>query len=112
VTCSFCGTLDVETRKVIAGPGVFICDACVELCNTILATDDGTSRSHIGVLESLTDGELLAQLPRIASVQTGVEAGLQERVNLLRGRKVTWARIGSALGTTRQSAWERFSGEE
>jgi len=30
----------------------------------------------------------------------------------LRERRVTWARIGGALQITRQSAWERFSGEE
>jgi ATP-dependent Clp protease ATP-binding subunit ClpX len=33
-------------------------------------------------------------------------------VRMLRERGVTWARIGEALGMTRQSAWERFSGEE
>lgn len=112
VHCSFCGKPEVQVRKVIAGPGVFICDVCVALCNTILATDDGTSRPHMSVLQSLTVEELLEQLPRIASVQSRVEDDLRERVSLLRERKVTWARIGSALGITRQSAWERFSGEE
>src|SRR4051794_29471815 len=112
VHCSFCGKPDAEVRKVIAGPGVFICDECVGACNTILETDDGSSRSGIAVLHSLTDEQLLEQLPRIASVESQVEAGLRERVTLLRARKVTWARIGLALGMTRQSAWERFSGEE
>ncbi len=112
VHCSFCGKPDVEVRKVISGPGVFICDECVQRCDTILATDDGSSRSQIAGLESLSAEQLLEQLPRIASVAAQVEAGLQERVRLLRGRKVTWARIGTALGMTRQSAWERFSGEE
>ena len=32
-----------------------------------------------------------------------------DRVQRLRGRGVTWARIGESLGMTRQSAWERFS---
>ncbi len=112
VHCSFCGKPDVEVSKVISGPGVFICDVCVDLCNTILATDDGSSRSQIAGLDSLPDEQLLEQLPRIASVAAQVEAGLQERVRVLRDRKVTWVRIGLALGMTRQSAWERFSGEE
>lgn len=34
--CSFCGRTQNETGKMIAGPGVFICDACIELCNEIL----------------------------------------------------------------------------
>jgi ATP-dependent Clp protease ATP-binding subunit ClpX len=37
---------------------------------------------------------------------------LQRLVTVLRGRGMTWARIGAALQITRQSAWERFSGEE
>ncbi len=34
--CSFCGKSQAEVRKLIAGPSVFICDECVELCNDII----------------------------------------------------------------------------
>ena len=34
--CSFCGKSEHEVRKLIAGPSVFICDECVELCNDII----------------------------------------------------------------------------
>ena len=34
--CSFCGKSQNEVRKLIAGPSVFICDECVELCNDII----------------------------------------------------------------------------
>jgi len=34
--CSFCGKSQHEVRKLIAGPSVFICDECVELCNEII----------------------------------------------------------------------------
>lgn len=34
--CSFCGKSQDEVRKLIAGPGVFICDECVSLCNSII----------------------------------------------------------------------------
>ena len=34
--CSFCGKSQHEVRKLIAGPTVFICDECVELCNDCL----------------------------------------------------------------------------
>ena len=34
--CSFCGKNQHEVRKLIAGPSVYICDECVELCNDII----------------------------------------------------------------------------
>lgn len=38
--CSFCGKGEDQVRKLVAGPGVFICDRCIALCNEVLATDD------------------------------------------------------------------------
>jgi ATP-dependent Clp protease ATP-binding subunit ClpX len=35
--CSFCGKTEKEVDKLVAGPDVYICDACVELCNQVLA---------------------------------------------------------------------------
>jgi len=37
--CSFCGKSQHEVRKLIAGPSVFICDECVELCNDIISEE-------------------------------------------------------------------------
>ncbi len=34
--CSFCGKAQDQVRKLIAGPGVYICDECIDLCNEIL----------------------------------------------------------------------------
>ena len=34
--CSFCGKSQEQVKKLIAGPGVFICDECIELCNEII----------------------------------------------------------------------------
>ncbi len=34
--CSFCGKSQAEVRKIIAGPGVYICDSCVNVCKTII----------------------------------------------------------------------------
>ncbi len=41
-TCSFCGKNQEEVEKLIAGPDVFICDECIELCNEIVADEDGS----------------------------------------------------------------------
>ncbi len=46
--CSFCGKSQHEVRKLIAGPSVFICDECVDLCNDIISEeiqDDAGNRS-------------------------------------------------------------------
>jgi hypothetical protein len=37
--CSFCGKPRDQARRMVAGPGVFICGDCVQLCNEILALD-------------------------------------------------------------------------
>ncbi|MBB5015273.1 ATP-dependent Clp protease ATP-binding subunit ClpX [Rehaibacterium terrae] len=49
--CSFCGKSQHEVRKLIAGPSVFICDECVELCNDIIREEleekAQAARSHL-----------------------------------------------------------------
>jgi len=49
--CSFCGKSQHEVRKLIAGPSVFICDECVELCNDIIREEleekAHAARSHL-----------------------------------------------------------------
>jgi ATP-dependent Clp protease ATP-binding subunit ClpX len=39
LTCSFCGKSQEEVKKLIAGPAVYICDECIELCNDIIAEE-------------------------------------------------------------------------
>ena len=34
--CSFCGKTQKQVKKLIAGPGVYICDECIDLCNEII----------------------------------------------------------------------------
>jgi len=50
--CSFCGKSQHEVRKLIAGPTVFICDECVELCMDIIREENKTSlvKSRDGIL--------------------------------------------------------------
>ena len=37
--CNFCGKSQKEVKKLIAGPGCYICDECIELCNNIIYED-------------------------------------------------------------------------
>ena len=39
--CSFCGKAQDQVKKLIAGPGVYICDECIELCNEIIEEELG-----------------------------------------------------------------------
>ncbi|HSG34381.1 MAG TPA: ClpX C4-type zinc finger protein, partial [Sphingomonadaceae bacterium] len=62
--CSFCGKSQHEVRKLIAGPTVFICDECVELCNDIIREEakagiagkkDGGVPTPLEIFETLND---------------------------------------------------------
>jgi ATP-dependent Clp protease ATP-binding subunit ClpX len=115
VNCSFCQKSRKEVAKLIAGPGVFICDECVGLCVEILQIESNKATETPAVPnweERLSDDDLLAALPKVAALSAQVDHQLAHSVAHARSRGVTWTRIGAALGMTRQSAWERFSGEE
>lgn len=42
--CSFCGKTQEQVRKLVAGPGVYICDECIELCTEIVEEELGTEQ--------------------------------------------------------------------
>lgn len=110
--CSFCLKPNTEVRRLVAGPGVYICDGCVALCAQLI---DGPSAPapELAVWEHAVNvDEVLWSLPRIAAAGAQAEQHLAKWVQKARALGATWARIGEALGMTRQSAWERFSGEE
>jgi ATP-dependent Clp protease ATP-binding subunit ClpX len=46
--CSFCGKSQHEVRKLIAGPSVFICDECIELCNDIIREETASDKGAKG----------------------------------------------------------------
>lgn len=47
VTCSFCEKRQDEVKKLIAGPNVYICDECIELCNEIVIEDKGQETAAV-----------------------------------------------------------------
>jgi ClpX C4-type zinc finger len=113
VACSFCLKPAASVAKMIAGPGVYICSECVGLCNDILALEGEPAGHKVEPWEQrLSDEELLAHLPKVAATAAQVEQNLTTWVRQARSRGITWTRIGDALNMTRQSAWERFSGED
>jgi hypothetical protein len=103
--CSFCRKSETKVAKLLGGPRVYICDACVGVCNKIL---DATPPGFTG-WDSLTDSQLLESLAPAQAAAEGTRAVLQQQVDMLRSRDISWAAIGGALGISRQAAWERFS---
>ncbi len=68
--CSFCGKGQEEVKKLIAGPNVFICDECIELCNDIIAeeydNEEGAASSGKSILrpseiKALLDNYVIGQ---------------------------------------------------
>ena len=92
IHCSFCGKSQEQVAKLIAGPGVYICNDCVGLCNGIL---DGEEIVVEETLAAVSDELLLAHLSRTAAESDRV-------VDELRERGVDWDLISAALrrGTT------------
>ncbi|MGH7698544.1 MAG: ClpX C4-type zinc finger protein, partial [Candidatus Dormibacteria bacterium] len=44
--CSFCNKSQDQVRKLIAGPGVYICDQCIELCQEVLEEDSRSTTTR------------------------------------------------------------------
>ncbi|MGB0238777.1 MAG: ATP-dependent Clp protease ATP-binding subunit ClpX [Cycloclasticus sp.] len=63
LNCSFCGKNQHEVRKLIAGPSVFVCDECVELCNDIIKEELQQNETSDG------DGEL----PKPSEIKTSLD---------------------------------------
>ena len=68
VKCSFCGKPQDQVRRIVAGPGVYICDECVSLCQEIVAEDtvarnefDGAALPKPAELKAVLDQYVVGQ---------------------------------------------------
>jgi ATP-dependent Clp protease ATP-binding subunit ClpX len=81
LTCSFCGKPQRQVRKLIAGPGVYICDECVELCNEIVDEEAEEERAESVLLGELpTPREIFAVLEDYVVGQTDAKRVLSVAV--------------------------------
>ena len=106
--CSFCGKSQHEVGKLIAGPIGFICNECVAMCNDVIAERPIPDNGYTKPLERSTE-QLLSLMGSVNYAADASRDFLQQIVDTLRSREVSWADIGERLGVSRQSAWERFS---
>ena len=111
--CSFCFKPQMEVAALISGPGVFICNECVKLCEGIVAAlppKPATPPDPASLLspETLETDRLLQVLKHYNTAFERVDRAMQDAADILRERAVSWAAIGEALGVSRQAAWKRF----
>ena len=108
--CSFCFKSQAEVVKLIAGPGVFICNECVAMCVPIMAAEPTKALEPNAIMTpDSTPTELLLRV--LATHNTAfekVDRSMQDVADILRERGVSWAVIGETLGVSRQAAWKRF----
>ena len=62
--CSFCGKSQKQVKKLIAGPGVYICDECIDLCNEIIEEEFPEAR----------DSGLISELPKPKEIRKFLDA--------------------------------------
>jgi ClpX C4-type zinc finger protein len=110
--CSFCGKAQTEVKTLVSGPGVFICDECVQLCQSIIAKNAATQSPREKPSPLLPDNapteNLLQTLRGYNGAFESIDRGMQDIVDILREREVSWATIGQTLAVSRQAAWKRF----
>jgi ATP-dependent protease Clp ATPase subunit len=109
--CSFCGKAQTEVKTLVAGPGVFICDECVQLCRQVVEKKrtPGTREVPNSLLPDNAPTEaLLKTLAGYNGAFERIDAAMQDVADVLREREVSWATIGQTLSVSRQAAWKRF----
>jgi len=111
-SCSFCSKPNTAVKTLVAGPGVFICNECVELSATIVAdvarkTPEETARLRTQFVERPAQ-EILDMLPSAARTSAQIEADLTGWVTRLREQGTDWQQIADALGTSIDAVRQRF----
>jgi len=122
--CSFCGKSQEQVRKLIAGPGVYICDECIDLCNEILDEELVEHHGHGPQGRPVADGgrkapakksakpaPTLATIPRPQEIKTFLDqqvVGQEEAKKVLavavynHYKRLAWQ--GDGKGETDQTA--------
>jgi hypothetical protein len=111
-SCSFCGKANVEVRTLVAGPGVCICNECVDLSATIVAaTADISSQERVRLRAQALDRpaqEILDMLPGLGRSVARAESELARWVGRLRDTGTDWQQIADVLGISFDDARQRF----
>jgi DNA-directed RNA polymerase specialized sigma subunit len=125
LACSFCGKSQAQLKKLIAGPGVHICDECVDLCNEILREGDrvgdldlepllvkrNADERRLVILRFGLDDDRVGDLddlePLLAKLNADERRLVILRCGLDRAEPRTLDRVGQELGMTREEVRRR-----
>jgi hypothetical protein len=111
-SCSFCDKPNTAVQCLVAGPGVFICNECVELSAGIVAEAAHAPPEEKAALRKQYAGrsaeEILEMLPGFARTADRFEAEVARWVGSLRDQGTGWPQIAAALGTSTDAAQRRF----
>jgi hypothetical protein len=111
-SCSFCGKPDTAVQRLVAGPGVYICNECIELSATIVdataeSTPEESSRRRSQYYDRSTE-DILALLPALVRSAVRVDGELAGWINRLRERGSDWQTIAGAAGMSVDAARQRL----
>ncbi len=62
ITCSFCGKTQDQVKKIVAGPGVYICNECIDLCKEIIDEELAPEKKASDTFKVLTPAQILKKL--------------------------------------------------
>src|SRR5574344_9102 len=74
--CSFCGKTQDQVKKLIAGPEVYICDECVELCNEILDEEFFENKDKDGATAEVKKGEEEKSIPKPSEIKAYLDENI------------------------------------
>ena len=97
--CSFCGKSHAEVRKLIAGPGVYICDSCINVCKGILDKElNEEAKRHSTQLRVPKPAEIRRQLDNYVIGQESAKKTLSVAVHNHYKRILHNSTIGGSIG--------------
>ena len=108
LSCSFCGKSQKEVKKLIAGPGVYICDECIDLCNDIISEEkEREDNSNKTVLKVPKPVDIKSHLDDYVIGQEGAKRSLAvavhnhyKRINSNKNKKKDEIEISKLIGAT------------
>lgn len=110
--CSFCGKSHSEVRKLIAGPGVYICDSCVLVCKSVLDKElAGGAKTAPGQLRMLTPEQIKSELDLYTIGQEQAKKALSVAVYNHYRRIQDMTASGAESSEDGEESWKRGAEE-
>jgi hypothetical protein len=109
-SCSFCKKNNRQVKKLVAGPGVYICNECLGLCDQLIeeeVTPEDSAKLQAQFLNRAAD-DVLAMLPALARTAEEVETELRRWVIRLRQLDTGWDEIAAVLQLSDEEVRQRF----